>query len=172
MDSSNANKGADKDKYTAEETAQFQILFWPVAHKYRRCHRTAMWLLGTGFVILIGGVIGRNGLQFVYGHDVVPKIVMNVITWVAFAGIIVATGLLASRPTLTCPACRGSLDQRIVNYCPECGSDRLGKDWLKQPQCRSCGASLKHIRTKSGRKRVYRVRACTHCGLMLDHEGL
>ena len=172
MHSPESNIPSSSGNYTAEETARFQVLFWPVAHKYRRCNRMAMWLLGLGFVILLGGILCRNGLQFVYGRDVVPKIVMSVVTWGAFAGVIIGSGFLASRPSLICPACRGSLDQRIVNYCAECGSDRLGTDWLKQPQCRSCGASLKHVLTRRGRKRAYRVRACTHCGLMLDHFGL
>jgi hypothetical protein len=39
--------------------------------------------------------------------------------------------------------------------------------FLRSPHCKACGKSLRR-----GRGRHYKIRACTHCGLMLDARGL
>jgi DNA-directed RNA polymerase subunit RPC12/RpoP len=70
---------------------------------------------------------------------------------------------------LVCPACSNDVERgELGPYCPTCGSRSLsaGGRW-KAPRCAACGKRLRR-----GRYRYYKVRACTHCGLLLDERGL
>ena len=74
-----------------------------------------------------------------------------------------------TQSSLECPACHGDLNSReLGSFCPECGAIGLKPSgWFKAAHCDSCGKSLRR-----GKSRQYRIRACTHCGLILDEKGL
>ena len=143
-------------RYTAEETSQFQQNFAPVANRYRRHARTAVAAI-IGFMcwILLLCLVFRpsaSGWGFL-----VP----------AFVCWIIGLAAILSAPVLICPARQERLDRDLGRYCPECGSTQLeAGDFLRAPHCLSCG---RHMRRH--RARHYKIRACTHCGLMLDERG-
>jgi len=100
--------------------------------------------------------------------DVAIKIFM--ICFVAL-GVVLFVILQPRFPS--CPACHGRLDGRFGHFCPSCGRRQLRGDSY-QAHCDGCGESidLKWREGGRGRCRRYRIRACTHCGLLVDQTGL
>jgi tRNA(Ile2) C34 agmatinyltransferase TiaS len=81
---------------------------------------------------------------------------------------LVALGSAMSTPRLVCPGCCNEMERSFGRYCPECGNSHLQPGgWFRAPHCRACGKSMRR-----GKGRHYKIRACTHCGLMLDDGGL
>lgn len=73
-------------------------------------------------------------------------------------------------PKRACPACQRPLERsKWVHHCPGCGSGK--ENWLERWgrfQCQRCQRSL----WKDHSDLTSSVRACTHCGVFLDPEGV
>ncbi|CAN5708764.1 hypothetical protein BH09VER1_BH09VER1_43990 [soil metagenome] len=81
-----------------------------------------------------------------------------------FLGVVAILFLVIRTSKGGCPACKRSLDAS-GEFCPVCGRrDLQPGSWLCAPKCSSCQKTM--TAGKGGRN--YRVRACTHCGLVLD----
>jgi hypothetical protein len=78
---------------------------------------------------------------------------------------------------LICPACKKRLEPARGLYCPQCGSDKFqrgthksGPSLSRYIYCPSCDGRIMEDDGDSARS--YRIRGCTHCGVMLDEAGL
>lgn len=144
-------------RYTTEETSRCQKNFAPVANRYRRHTRTAIAAV-IGFFCCILLLLLFRPSAMGWGF-LVPAVVF----WV------IALGATLSAPALACPACKERLDRDLGRYCPECGSTQLeAGDFVQASYCLSC---RRQMRRHKGRTRLYTIRACTHCGLMLNERG-
>jgi hypothetical protein len=80
----------------------------------------------------------------------------------------VALHAMIGMATLACPGCANEIEHGFGPYCPECGSRHLVLNAMfRAPRCTACGKTMRRPRA-----RLYTIRACTHCGLMLDNQGL
>lgn len=111
------------------------------------------------------------GLQFaiVFTGFLLPKAYTGWIVAAFFICWLVLVVIAITRSELECPACHGNLVSRqLGSYCPECGVGGLKPGgWFTSPHCNACDKTLRR-----GKSRQYRIRACTHCGLVLDERGL
>jgi hypothetical protein len=143
--------------YTSEETDQHQQVFAPVAKLYRR-HMRIMYAGVIGFmcwILLLILVLKPSAPGW---GQIVPALICWIIAPVAFV----------SAPELICPGCRKRLDKSLGRYCPECGCNRFeAGNWYRE-HCPTCGRRLSRYKGR----RHYKIRACTHCGLMLDKKGV
>ena len=90
--------------------------------------------------------------------------------WFAIPGIALialSLGLYFTMPALSCPACGKATDSGFDRYCPMCGKDALRVSRLWGTRCEACDRSM-----GSYKYRNYRVRYCTHCGVLLDAHGV
>ena len=142
--------------YSSDEIVQFRRDFRPVAVVYRR-HRRAgdvCFLLAMGF-LLAGGFF-----SFVFHQNFMPGFAIPFLLCLG-----VWFWILMTTPKLVCPGCSKDMEHSKGEYCPECGSKSLEAPGLfRVAHCKACGKSM------HGRR--YKIRACTHCGLMLDDQGL
>ena len=141
--------------YTADQAAAFREQFKPLAAHYRSRLRRVGWGMGAAVAVflILGHLLPDNLTVFCFLGGVASFLLVGVIGW----------------PVLPpCPACHNSLDGYVGTFCPECGSPSLKRGWLQPPKCNSCG---KWMGTGRG-GRSYKIRACTHCGVMLDEMGL
>ena len=147
---------AGSPRYSVEEQEHYRELFAPIAQKYRTGIRY-VWVF-----FIISGVIMATGF-------LLPRYFMGWAMGGFFVCWLAIVILACTQPRLECPGCHGDLNSReLGSYCPECGAAGLRPgDWFQAPYCESCGKSLRRSRAQR-----YRVRACTHCGLMLDETGL
>ncbi len=138
--------------YSFDEQAQLYEAFQVVAARYRRQFRVARY-----------GIIGFVGCILV-------AIILKRVDLIGLAAVCWSTIVIAAQtsPPLVCPGCDNLLEL-MGGYCPECGgtSIRRGSSF-KPPQCMTCGKALG--RTRAGR--TYKIRVCTHCGVILDQKGL
>lgn len=142
-------------RFTEEEQRRFREIFAPGARKYRFISRFVRAIVGICFVIASTGFLlskiflGFVGVLFVF--------------W----SVLLLFSLIQSE--LKCPACHEKpLSRDLGSYCPECGAASIQPGgWLRSPRCDSCRKTLRWRK-----RRWYRVRACTHCGLTLDEKGL
>jgi hypothetical protein len=159
-----ARQAAD---YSPPEREQMQRAFAPIAGSYRRQKPVAVGCIsGMALCLLLMQLVPR----FLSPWLLVPAAV-------CFVSALVA-GL--SAPDLICPSCQNELEHDLGAYCPECGSRNLQAGgwerspdytWFREPSCNACRRML--LRSKRlTQRRLYKVRACTHCGLMLDVRGL
>jgi predicted RNA-binding Zn-ribbon protein involved in translation (DUF1610 family) len=139
-----------------EEQTEFREKFKPLAARYRRYWRVAYVALGIGLVcgFLLRLVISATMEEWLFG--------------VFFAGLVIFACIASLAPVLKCPACHNRLDVEFGEFCPECGERALQRGTrYHQAQCLVCGRTLSR-----GKSRHYKIRACTHCGVQLDEEGL
>jgi hypothetical protein len=154
-------------EYSGAKRSQFLNGFRPRAKRYRRRNLIATSLLaGTilGIAALsvahIGDLVGIWGLVLV--------VTCGFISW-----FISAFGL-----KLVCPVCRKRLKPAKGMYCPVCGSDQFQYGRHKREPalshsyayCPSCDSTIDEGGIEDTRS--YRIRGCTHCGVMLDEKGL
>jgi hypothetical protein len=156
--SSSAPPGVDH-QYWPRERTPFLHQFRPTAERYRRRKRTVLYLL-VGF--LLGGFL----LMYV-----------NVSVAVTGWGLILLTAVLLGAVLtfffglrLRCPACSKRLEPAKGPYCPQCGSDQFGHSVHDDPYCPSCNSTIAEEDGDSSRS--YKIRGCTHCGVMLDEMGV
>lgn len=89
--------------------------------------------------------------------------------WISIPGallIFAALAALFSLPALTCPNCARSCDG-FDRFCPVCGQQRLliSRFWgTRCDVCQKTWGSYKY--------RNYRIRYCTHCGVLLHQAGV
>lgn len=146
----------DHPRYSVEQQQRYRELFAPTARMHRSGKRRIVVMLAIASVFLLL----RFGL---------PK---SFAVWIDSAALVcglVMVVYVLSNPPLECPACRSALDTpQLGGYCPECGAAGFKPGNLLQPaQCAACGRSFQNAKS-----RRYTIRACSHCGLMLDEEGL
>ena len=159
------------DEYSAEEQMRFREQFAPVAQRYRQRNRRRK-------VCVIGCAIWMGIPAYIYfatvvGLHIIPASGLPAdLSWIWF--VVLLPWALASivfqlsMPRLECPACHNLLDRRLGQYCPECSSSQLEPEhWYRAPRCNACGKRM--ARAKGGR--CYKIRACTHCGVILDEIG-
>lgn len=139
--------------YRPEEVAAFREQFAPVVERYHRRWRIAMFGLAAFFAFIVIGIALPKHL-FAYFW------LASICSWLFI--------FFAAPRTPDCPACHTKLDADFGAFCPECGSRSLQRGgWFRSPRCDACGKSMRR-----GRGRHYKIRACTHCGVMLDERGL
>lgn len=138
----------------AGRTRPFCEEFRPVSERYRRLQRIAIALVALAASCFI-----------------CYKLCPAFHSWPMigfFICFLSATLLMSLLPVLSCPACRNALDQGGGIYCSECGASALQPSgWFRAPWCSSCGKTM--LRRKG---RLYKIRACRHCGVPLDEEGI
>jgi len=163
------NSGSPADiryDHWPRQRTRFLNTFQPIAERYRRRRRTGLYLM-VGFM-LVGFVLTRlnvSNTAHLWGFIVL------LVIW--FAAIIT----LVFGQRLKCPACRKRLEPAKGLYCPQCGSDefrhgthRRGSAGMRVRYCPSCDSRIAEDDADSGRS--YKIRGCTHCGVMLDEAGV
>jgi len=159
-----ASGGAHKNvvqvaaEYSEKELAHFREVFAPRAAGYRRYARRSLLIFAIFCaIVLIGAYLAAT---------LFPNAVVD---WVC---VLLVVGYLAiigyswrSQPLLECPGCQNRLDSGAFGrYCPQCGSPQfVPEGWLGSPKCAACRKTV---------HRGYKIRACTHCGVMLDERGI
>ncbi len=153
--------------YSAPEREQIQRDFAPQAAKYRRQKHVSLYcVLGMLSSILLMPLVPR----YLSPWLLIPA-----------AGCCLAAIVVGLRtPSLVCPACANDLEDSLGAYCPECGSGGLelgawerspNYTWFRESCCKACRRMLLRS-SRLTQRRLYKIRACTHCGLILDARGL
>lgn len=140
--------------YSVEERSRLRHAFSCIASDYRRHGRIGFAGVG-GFMccILLAIILPKTLFPWFF----IPVLIF----W------LVAFGSAVSALRLVCPGCSNEIEHSFGRYCPECGSRQLeAGGWFRSPHCTACGKFMRH-----GKGRHYKIRACTHCGLMLDEKG-
>ena len=139
--------------------------FKPHLERYRRRRRVGISLL-VGFMIL--GFL----MTWVRAFDRVGIWGFGALTTLWLLGVIVVFSA-----KLRCPACGKKLEPARGPYCPLCGSDafnrgrnKRGPLFGRKPYCPSCDQRIEEASGEESRS--YRIRGCTHCGVMLDENGV
>jgi hypothetical protein len=146
--------------YTEEQLCRFREEFLPQATRWRIHDR---WVTGLSWAA---------GLLLLFTLLFCP---LARVTTTAYVEILVAAVVLSwlhlRTPKLSCPACRNLIDvNQPVPLCPQCGLGVGVKEgWFSELSCSRCRARLIRARREG---RLYRVRHCTHCGVLLDVKGL
>jgi hypothetical protein len=139
--------------YSEAEREAFREQFKPAAKNYKVTTRI---FISIGIVFFVGFFISEKN----------NSLLSYLMPWLFLGYIVVFISfLLVSSPV--CPACKRKVDDRIETFCPECGGRVRPRSFLKSAQCLSCGEDLWR-----GRRRSFRIRCCTHCGVFLDVKGL
>jgi hypothetical protein len=137
--------------YTPQERDTLYETFQQIAVKHRRRARAEL-CAGVGFFAF--GIIAVGLQEFS-------------LIWGAMACWLIAVAVEVTGPPLVCPGC-DNLIENTNRYCPDCGGTPLISDgFFKAAECTVCGKTLRF-----GKHRSFRMRFCTHCGVMLDEKGL
>jgi hypothetical protein len=140
--------------YSVEERSRFRDAFSSVASDYRRRRRIG-YIVAVGFVMCI--------LLSIVFSKMLPWLAIPALTFWIIGLVTVMRG-----ESLVCPGCSNSIEYSFGRYCPECGSSQLQPGgWFRSRHCAACGKSIRRYK-----RRNYKIRACTHCGLVLDNTGL
>jgi len=136
------------------------------AQRYRRRRHIALSLM-IGFM-LVGLLIMNINLPYeaaLWGGGLMAA------SW-AGALVVFLGGL-----RLRCPACGKRLEPARGLYCPMCGSDQFeygrhktGPLFARIRYCPSCEHKI--AESSGDESRSYRIRGCTHCGVMLHETGV
>ena len=145
-------------RFSLEDQTKYRQIFALVAQKHRSFSRRAWLILAVGAVISV-----------VTWNIIPPSLAEWAVAPFFISWVTVMLLKLTIVPSLECPACHRALDVRkLGDFCPECGAPNLQPGVvLSPPQCAACG---KQLRRPKGR--LFKIRACTHCGLLLDDKGL
>jgi predicted RNA-binding Zn-ribbon protein involved in translation (DUF1610 family) len=142
--------------YTPEELETFREQFKPLAE---RCHRSVLRRpeiivpMASYLIFFSLAIVAPRPLSLYFGSVVI----YSVYYWVK-----------ASQWIPKCPACNVVINAYGGSFCPECGSRSLQYGG-RFPRCSSCA---KVLRTGIRNKRLYTIRACTTCGILLDDKGV
>lgn len=146
------------EDYTAEERQAFRKTYETLAARYRRRLNTVFKIYGAallGCLLLFGATRPAH-----------PHLILIGALALFFLVLVTIMAIFIVLPR--CPACGNSLEDGLGAYCPECGARSVTqKGWFGNAECASCGRSLRFAKS-----RCFKIRACTHCGVMLDEEGL
>jgi hypothetical protein len=135
--------------YTEVEKEQFRKLFEPSAKRYRVYSWIYLVVLFCFFALLFFSATKGSWMTLL------------------FVGLIALFVLLSVFLRPLCPACKREVDGAVRTFCPECGGKVSPGGFFKPPQCLSCGKDLWR-----GKRRSYKIRCCTHCGVFLDGKGI
>ena len=165
--------------YSEYELMQFREQFAPIAQKIRHEgqrieRRLKNLLLGISITIGVDFIVLITLAAIELIKDIpqwLTCIIVAIIplSLLLFFLVCIIFIFVIPHSRLECPACRNSLISlpQHLTYCPECGSNQLGKlNWLGR-KCKACGKRLSH--GKGGLS--YKTRYCTHCGIFLDEKG-
>jgi hypothetical protein len=140
--------------YSAEQRARFSKEYGVAARAYRFRQRACV---AVGLVSILGGSLAmpfsRHVIVFCFGT--------------AFLAVMIGMVMEGFPPP--CTGCKEPVDFRFGPFCPQCG-DMLEPDpddAKGAPICLTCDRSL-----YCERGRNYRIRNCTHCGVLLDIKGV
>jgi hypothetical protein len=141
--------------YSEDECLCFRDAFSSIAAKYRFHARISYVGVGGGFVtFFLTTLLPKTAIPWPF--------ISFIICW------LVALGGALTAPPLICPGCCNDIEHSFGKYCPECGSASLEPStFFHRSRCLTCRKSM-----GGGKGRHYKIRACTHCGLMLDQRGL
>jgi predicted RNA-binding Zn-ribbon protein involved in translation (DUF1610 family) len=140
--------------YQPEELSRFRSMFQPIAQQYNRCMRLAYIIVSSGIVSLLAGLVWPAFLSWGLAGFMACVSLFLLLTFIS--------------PVPNCPACHNALEAPLGDYCPECGVAAVHRGhWIGCPWCASCGRKL-----SASKARHYTIRACTHCGVFLDDEGI
>lgn len=144
--------------HTTEEQIQFREAFQPLAKRYRRFNL----IVGMGFVS--GAICLVLAMNFKDTWFIWPLVGIFICSLL----LVLCSVFVGCFRMPSCPACHNAIWETFGAYCPECGAKTLDhRTWPFSPRCLTCGQSMRR-----GRRRLYKIRACTHCGVMLDEIGL
>jgi len=142
-------------EFPAEELSRLREAFRLLAERYRRYTRVAYSVLGVSGACILSILVLPKTFDSWFGGG----FLICWLTFLSFAFLL---------PVPDCPACHNRLDRGFGAFCPECGARALQSgSWFRMPHCSSCGRTMRR-----GKSRGYSIRACTHCGMMLDEKGL
>jgi hypothetical protein len=144
----------EKHPWSEEEQKRFREIFAPTAKECRSASKYAQVFLGIGMVVCLSCFTLPKGFM-PWAAGIV------VICW------LIVLSLKLSLVSVDCPACRCALNSPdFGDYCPECGAGKLvPAELFRAARCNAC-----HKRFVSRSRRNYKIRACTHCGLILDEK--
>jgi hypothetical protein len=145
------------NEYWPRERTAFLHTFRPIAERYRRRKRIGLYLL-LGFML--------GGFASMY---VIPDVMKLWGLFLLFAAWLGGIAIFAFGLRLRCPQCRNRLDRARGPYCPQCGSDQFQRG-ANYSYCPACDGRI--VDEDADSARSYRIRGCTHCGVMLDEMGV
>ena len=156
-------------EYSPDELARFKASFQPSVSRYRTGQRTVGILIGAPMVMFLAAFALVQGIPSsattVGKFIMVPILVVLCICWLSVLFVTLV------KHGLTCPACNSQLNGlsgRFGPYCPECGNRPLEKgSWLHADRCLVCGKIF-----WKGKGPSVRIRACSHCGILVSEEGI
>jgi len=166
-------------QHSAEEQIRFREEFAPIAHQCRQVGRRLevclyafiLWMTVGAFcaLLVLFQVVPASILPIGLPdrEDTRGAMRLAVYVWsVPWLLLMLVLGLPLFR--VQCPACHNRLySVRLGHYCPACGRRRVeAGNWLRAPRCGACGS---HV--GPAKRRRYKIRACTHCGVILDEAG-
>jgi len=154
------------DAFSGAGRARYLNVFKPRARQYRRRKHIALMLI-VGLVFACA-VLAQSSVGNFIG---VWGLVALLACWVC-AVLVVLFGL-----RLKCPACEKPLMPATGPYCPNCGSEAYeqgrhvrGTPPSRYAFCPFCNSAISD--GDGDQPRTYRIRGCTHCGVMLDETGV
>ncbi len=145
-------------EYSEEELARFREVFAPQATRYRRYARRSHVLFAIfGAIALIVAYLAATHFPNALVDWVCGLLVLGYLAMIGYSW--------RSQPLLECPGCQNRLDSGAFGrHCPQCGSPQfVPGGWLGSPKCTVCSETM---------HRGYKIRACTHCGVMLHERGI
>ena len=136
-----------------DSLTEWEVAFQPAAWRYRKRQQLfiVMMLLGIAVVFV----------SLFWPEPVIPWIAGPGVALI-FAAMVVAFTL----PRLTCPHCRQDLE-KLDQFCPRCSAASVEPRPWRGNRCGHCGKGL-----GSYKGRQYRIRYCTHCGVLVDRIGV
>ena len=122
--------------------------------------------MGLVWAVLSMILLGSFGATiFAFFGRLIPAIFGAVVALAGLCFLAIKRGSV----DLVCPGCLNNVEDSRGSYCPECGSHSLQpRRWFRFPHCTGCGKIMSNSRAG----RLYKIRACTHCGLRLDDNGV